>query len=419
MRDNTQVQMEDITLTPEGNAQDQNYRLRIQYRGTIYESLINQSVFHSDCVEIEDLEKILLEGTGKSTTRLDDNLTIYTIFEENFTEKCLKITIEFDLKIGKLKRKKETMNILLPKKQQSIVEENEITAKMVIEYFKKHKSVVFESDIKKKIETLEKVNQVQNEIIQSMTTQMHELQAKITKLESTFETKNKLLEKEESQIKSQEITTKTKTVQGSTFDNSSPPFSQTSTKKKFNTFDSNTWSHLSESERWGQLIINFTKQEVYFPELKLFYTQESGPFIDSEFAKFAIHEYFKKESSECSYSQNSVIQQKFQNYFLNRRIIELSLNYVCYSYQVKKFELYKDTPTALIIKFYLPQNLIGRQGYHLPWAKLSSTRDYKYQLIRDGEKWEYFQQRNSFNLLQKLEIPSFSESLYFVELLLK
>lgn len=405
MRNNTQVQMEDITLTPEGNAQDQNYRLRIQYRGTIYESLINQSVFHSDCVEIEDLEKILLEGTGKSTTRLDDNLTIYTIFEENFTEKCLKITIEFDLKIGKLKRKKETMNILLPKKQQSIVEENEITAKMVIEYFKKHKSVVFESDIKKKIETLEQVNQVQNEIIQSMTTQMHELQAKITKLESTFETKYKLLEKEVSQTKSQEITTKTKTVQGSTFDSNTPPI---------------PWSRLSDSERWGQLIINFTKQEVYFPDLKLFYTQESGPFIDSDFAKFAIHEYFKKESSECSYSQNSVIQQKFQNYFLNRRIIELSLNYVCYSYQVKKFELYKDTPTALIIKFYLPRNIIGRQGYHhISWAQSSYPRNYKYQLIRDGEKWEYFQRQNSFNLLQKLEIPSFSESLYFVELLLK
>lgn len=112
--------MESITFTPEANAQDQTHRLRIQYRGTIYEGVINASVINSQCdgVEIEDLEKVMLEGYHQNTTKIEDNLGICgvsTLFEENLFDKCLKITMNYELKVGKLKRKKETIALTLAK----------------------------------------------------------------------------------------------------------------------------------------------------------------------------------------------------------------------------------------------------------------------------------------------------------------
>lgn len=107
--------MANIAYKPFGNHQDQNYLLTVSHNGSIYENIVNPSVFNSEWIEIEDLEKVLLEGTGQTTTKLNENLEIYTLFEENSSEKYLNITIDANLKVGKLKRKNEKITLRLPK----------------------------------------------------------------------------------------------------------------------------------------------------------------------------------------------------------------------------------------------------------------------------------------------------------------
>lgn len=110
--------MDKITFTQEPDCET-DYRLSIFYDNQLYETIVNSGNFNSEYVELIDLEKVILEGLSESSQKLHPCLDIKTTFEKVVNSpqvEYLKITLVFDFKMGKLKRRNETVCIELPTK---------------------------------------------------------------------------------------------------------------------------------------------------------------------------------------------------------------------------------------------------------------------------------------------------------------
>lgn len=386
MRDNTQVQMEKITFTPEGNIQEKQFRLTIQYQTKIYDCLVNPNVFNSEFVEIEDLEKVLLEAEGKNADKMDPNLNIYTVLEV-FTQpnKHLKISIEFDLKIGKLKRKKETITLILPKISTSFDYLQSLITKLERE----------NDSLQAKIT---KMDQDNAKILES-------LQEKFTKLEQINATQKAVFDSQIQELNHKFLLTKQIKYGGEDVSNSDTSrillidMNQKSlflVKKQY----SGSYDHCVQGLGMG-LQESFT----FMPKLDQTIYQPKYKHNSREFQTFFMHYTGLKQLDE------NTIQDSFKN---PRRIVEIVLNYIVNVRKVLNIQVL-ETGSIIRIRFLFNESC--------PLPLSADGLKLKYRIVPDNidnfpNSWEHFKHVSKFTLIKKFLLPSLatSQTFYFVEM---
>lgn len=385
MRNNTQVQMEKITFTPEGNIQEKQFRLTIQYQNEIYDCLVNPNVFNSEFVEIEDLEKVLLEAEGKNADKMDPNLNIYTVLEV-FTQpnKHLKISIEFDLKIGKLKRKKETITLILPKISTSLDYLQSLITKLERE----------NDSLQAKIT---KMDQDNAKILES-------LQEKFTKLEQINATQKAVFDSQIQELNHKFLLTKQIKYGGEDVSNSDTSrillidMNQKSlflVKKQY----SGTYDH--------HLQCIFRDSFTFTPKLDQTIFQLGYKHNSPEFKSFFMHYTGLKQLDE------NTIQDSFKN---PRRIVEIVLNYIVNVRKVLNIQVL-ETGSIIRIRFLFNEN------GSCPLPLSADGLKLKYRIVPDNidnfpNSWEHFKHVSKFTLIKKFLLPSLatSQTFYFVEM---